>query len=169
MREIERTYVCDVNNFCSRFPRLFELRTSKSDPNTSPSPCQDYTHLRNTATNDSYPLTPPTSTLDTLHILGGALEDDFLFLLPSPDGDGYTLQGFVTCFPSGFDTSRKFGLKLREIHGPVPGYREKLEGSMDRYFERLEVGKFVMRVNVGVPFSSPLHPWALEGSFCQRE
>ncbi len=63
------------------------------------------------------------------------------------------------CFPSGFDTSRKFGLKLREIHGPVPGYREKLEGSMDRYFERLEVGKFVMRVNVSISFSRSWHPW----------
>ena len=54
----------------------------------------------------------------------------------------------MTCFPNGFDTRLKLGLKLREIHDPVPGYAEKLERSMDRFFERLEVGKVVRRVNV---------------------
>ncbi|MCJ1361131.1 hypothetical protein MMC16_000228, partial [Acarospora aff. strigata] len=139
----------------TRFPRLFHLTSvpsttisNKDKPGSCAATIDPATHLLNTANNDLYPLTPPSSTLFTLRILGGALEDDFLFLLPSPDGDGYTLQGFVTCFPSGFDTSRIFGLKLREIHAPVPGYAEKLETSMDRYFERLEVGRFVRRVNV---------------------
>jgi len=128
----------------TRFPRLFVLTSNVTSSTTKFNP----THLRNTATYDLYPLTPPPSTTSALRILGYAVEDDLLFLLPSPDGDGYTLQGFVTCFPSGFDTSRKFGLKLREIHAPVPGYAERLERSMDRWFERLEVGTFVRRRNV---------------------
>jgi hypothetical protein len=39
-------------------------------------------------------------------------------------------------------------MKLRDIHGPVPGYKEKLEKSMDRFFEKLEVGRVVRRSNV---------------------
>ncbi|KAI9873356.1 MAG: hypothetical protein M1830_000504 [Pleopsidium flavum] len=118
----------------TRFPLLFTLNTEKQT-------------LHNTSNDDTYPLDPPSSPLETLRILGTALEDDFLFLHPSDDGDGYALQGFVTCFPSGFDTSKKLGLNVREIHAPVPGYREKLETGMDRFFERLEVGRWVKRVN----------------------
>lgn len=69
-------------------------------------------------------------------------------MLPSEDGDGYRLKAFVACFPAGFDTKEKFGLKVRDIHGPVPGYKNKLERSMDRFFERLEIGRVVRRANV---------------------
>lgn len=87
---------------------------------------------------------------DGLRTLGGPVDDDIFILLPSPDGGGYVLDGFVTCCPNGFDTSRKLGLKLRKIHRSVPDYKQKLEGSMDRYFDRLPVNKFVRRENVGV-------------------
>jgi hypothetical protein len=118
-----------------RFPTLFQL---------SPEGQQ----LHNLATSCTLPLEPPADPIQTLSLLGANLEDDFLFLLPADDGDGYVLRGFVTCFPSGFDTREKLGLKLREIHKPVPGYKEKLELSMDRFFDRLEVGRLVRRVNV---------------------
>jgi hypothetical protein len=116
----------------TRFPKIFTLTAST---------------LINHATCQSLPLQPPSSAIHTLEILGQNLEDDFLFLLPSTDGDGYVLKGYVTCFPSGFNTKEKFGLKLRDIHRPVPGYKEKIEKSMDRFFERLEVGKVVKRSN----------------------
>lgn len=105
--------------------------------------------LLNLANGEILDLEPPTSPLQALQVIGSVIEDDCLFLLPSSDGDGYRLEGFVTCFPNGFNTRKKLGLKLRDIHIPVPGYKEKLERSMDRYFDRLEVGKFVKRVNVG--------------------
>lgn len=76
------------------------------------------------------------------------MDEDILILLPSDDGDGYSLKGFVNCFPAGFNTKEKLGLKLRDIHTPVPGYKQKLELSMDRFFDRLEVGKVVKRANV---------------------
>ncbi|GLI78784.1 hypothetical protein PoHVEF18_007105 [Penicillium ochrochloron] len=63
------------------------------------------------------------------------------------DGDSVTLKGFVTCFPNGFNTAKKLNLKLRDIHTPVPQYKEKLEKSMDRFFDKLKVGKFVKRAN----------------------
>lgn len=120
----------------TRFPTLFTL-----SPQTSP------TSLINHATSLSLPVTPPSDPIKAFEFLGSNLEEDFLLLLPSEDGDGYKLRGYVTCFPSGFNTLEKFGKKLREIHAPVPGYKEKLEKSMDRFFDRLEVGKVVLRSN----------------------
>ena len=104
--------------------------------------------LLNLATSESIPLVSPFDPIKALEIIGGNIDDDFLLLLPSDDGDGYVLKGFVTCFPSGFNTKDKFGLKLRDIHKPVPGYKEKLEKSMDRFFDKIEVGKVVLRTNV---------------------
>ncbi|TVY17487.1 hypothetical protein LARI1_G004528 [Lachnellula arida] len=116
----------------TRFPSIFTL---------SP------THLLNLVTSESLPLQPPTDPIHTFELLGKNLDDDFLLLLPSSDGDQYELKGFITCFPSGFNPKEKFGMTLRDIHIPVPGYKEKLERSMDRFFERLEVGRVVQRSN----------------------
>jgi hypothetical protein len=116
----------------TRFPTLFTLNP---------------TSLYNATTSLLLPLCPPEDPVRTLEILGSNLDEDFLLLLPSSDGDGYVLKGYVTCFPAGFNTKEKFGLKLREIHGPVPGYKEKIGLSMDRFFERLEVGRVVLRSN----------------------
>lgn len=105
--------------------------------------------LENLVNGERVPVSPGhDKPLDSLRTLGGLVEDDLLFLLPSDDGDSYTLRGLVTCFPNGFNTSQKLNLKLRDIHKPVPEYKEKLEKSMDRYFSRLPVGKFIMRANV---------------------
>lgn len=123
-----------------RYPSMFRL-TSLPSANSP-------THLYNIVTKQPLPLTPPTNPIRTLELLGANLDEDFLILLPSDDGDGYMLQGYVVCFPAGFNPKEKFGLKLRDIHKPVPGYKEKLEVSMDRFFEKLEVGKIVKRHNV---------------------
>jgi hypothetical protein len=116
----------------TRFPTLFTLNP---------------TSLYNTVTSLPLPLSPPGDPIETLKLLGENLDEDFLLLLPSSDGDGYVLKGYGTCFPAGFNTKEKFGLKLRDIHGPVPGYKEKIGLSMDRFFDRLEVGRVVLRSN----------------------
>lgn len=131
---VDELYSWLTNSYLpTRFPTLFTLTSSS---------------LQNHATSHSLPLTPPSDAVHSLEILGENLDEDFLLLLPSEDGDGYRLQGYVTCFPAGFNTKEKFGQKLRDIHAPVPGYKEKLEKSMDRFFDKLEVGKVVLRSNV---------------------
>ncbi|RDW64719.1 hypothetical protein BP6252_10370 [Coleophoma cylindrospora] len=110
----------------TRYPTMFKLAA---------------THLENLVTSAMIPLTPSSDPLETLRTLGENVDEDFIWLQPSEDGDGYVFTGYVVCFPAGFNTKEKLGLKLREIHTPVPGYAEKLEKSMDRFFERLEVGK----------------------------
>ncbi|KAJ5103104.1 hypothetical protein N7532_003633 [Penicillium argentinense] len=122
----------------TRFPSMFQLRLSPSgEPST----------LYNTVTDEELPVSPGEEPTETLRVLGGLIDDDILFLMPSEDGDGFTLKGFVTCFPNGFNTAKKLNMKLRDIHRPVPNYKEKLEKSMDRYFQRLQPGKFVKRAN----------------------
>lgn len=123
----------------TRFPRMFVLQHTDNKEG----------FLYNLVTDERLSLSPAEKPLESLERMGGLVEDDFLFLLPSDDGDGYALKGFVTCFPNGFNTFKKLNLKLRDIHKPVPQYKEKLEKSMDRYFARLPTGKFVRRANVG--------------------
>lgn len=117
----------------TRFPTMFSLTP---------------THLLNHATGGQLPLSPALDPVTTFEILGENLDEDLLILLPSDDGDGYVLSGYLTCFPNGFNTKEKFGMKLRDIHKPVPGYKAKLERSMDKVFANIEVGKVIQRSNV---------------------
>lgn len=123
----------------TRFPTMFRLR---------PHPETQMTELYSHVTGKYHSLVPKGGPQASLAVLGGLVEDDLLFLMPADDGDSYELKAFVTCFPNGFNTRQKLGLKLRDIHTPVPGYKEKLQKSMDRWFNRLEVGTFVRRYNV---------------------
>jgi len=69
----------------------------------------------------------------------------------------YVLEAFMTVFPSGFNPKEKLGLKLRNIHDPVPAYGERLEGSMDRFFAKLEIGKYAKRVNWSITTGTELY------------
>jgi hypothetical protein len=124
----------------TRYPKAFK-RSTLDTPS----------HLINNATGTFIPFTPPSNPRETLKLLGENIDQDFLILLKDEKNGQYRLQAYVTCFPSGFNTKEKFGMRLSEIHGPVPRYGEKLERSMDRFFDRLEVGKLVGRVNVCFP------------------
>ncbi|RAH45023.1 heme-dependent oxidative N-demethylase family protein [Aspergillus brunneoviolaceus CBS 621.78] len=126
-------------------------------------------YLLNRITNHSIPTKCPTSAREALTTLGTVVDEDFLILLPTsqvgpPYGDEekkaeedeYTLQAYTTFYPAGFDTREKLGCTLSAIHDPVPRYKEKLEKSMDRFFARLEVGRFVQRVNWSVTTGTEL-------------
>lgn len=133
-----------------RFPTMFKLM---------PQPGTARTALRNLATQEDVQLEPPLNVIDALSTLGSHVDDEFLFLRPSPDpaDEGkYRLEGFVNCFPSGFNTFAKLNLKLADIHTPVPGYRAKMEKSMDRYFASLPLGKIVKRANWSITTNTKL-------------
>jgi hypothetical protein len=106
--------------------------------------------LHNIPANEYIPLRA-SSAKEALYTLGRHVDADILTLLPiSTDSDGspiYHLQAYVCCFPSGFKTHEKIGLPLAGIHKPVPGYKAKIEKSMDRFFAKMEHGKAVRRVN----------------------
>ncbi|TGO08025.1 hypothetical protein BTUL_0230g00070 [Botrytis tulipae] len=120
-----------ANYLPTRFPTVYSLHP---------------TYLLNKVTGNHMSLTP-SSPIEALRTLGTNIDSDYLILVPSLDGDGYVLGGFIACFPAGFDTQALLGKKIRDIHKPVPKYKEKLETSMYRSFDRLEVGKIIKRVN----------------------
>lgn len=134
----------------TRYPSMFQLNP-------------DISLFQNLVTGATWPttLSPTTPTIQALEILAQTVDEDLLILLPElcPEKEElpkYVLQAYATCFPAGFNTRKKLGLRLVDIHGPVPGYREKIERSMDRFFARIEVGRFVKRVNWSVTIGTGL-------------
>jgi len=163
--------------FPKRFPKMFTLLPPSFPTQDAGIPDQDLKaqgqrqkSLLNVATGEHIPLHPASAT-DALRTLGRNVDNDVLFLLPSattslsssdtfPTQEGntfYTLEAYITCFPSGFSLPQKFRHTLAEIHAPVPGYKAKLERSMDRYFARLPVGKLVRRHNWAITTNPDLY------------
>ncbi|KAF1841957.1 uncharacterized protein K460DRAFT_409396 [Cucurbitaria berberidis CBS 394.84] len=132
---------------CTYLPTRFPLLFTPTGP-----------HLQNNITGALLPL--HMSNADAaLQLLGENIDDEFLFLLPSDaleDKRKYRLEAFVNCFPSGFNTRAKLGLLLADIHTPVPGYAQKLEKSMDRFFAALPVGRIVKRCNWSISTNGQL-------------
>ena len=127
----------------ARYPSMFRLDNKAGQ-------------LHNLVNGAVLPLRTPADPREALQILGVNIDQDYLFMLPSNDGDGYTLKAMLWCYPVGFDPLDKFGRKLRDVHEGVPHYRERLESSMDRFMSRMTTGKMVVRANVGCLFSALL-------------
>ncbi|PLB37230.1 heme-dependent oxidative N-demethylase family protein [Aspergillus candidus] len=152
----------------TRYPTMFQLTTT--DDTNSDQKAQTVLESKVTGKHIPIKLAPhsPETSRKALETLGTWVDEDFIILLPekttpsdntdSEDGvdEKYVLHAYTVHFPAGFDLSKKLGRRLAEIHTPVPGYAEKLEKSMDRFFARLEVGKFVQRVNWSVTLDTPL-------------
>jgi hypothetical protein len=126
-----------------RFPSMFSLDFDSDQ--------SDGRQLINVTTGESIPVAAPESGRSALKSLGEHVDSDFIIMLPSSQAeDGspiYHLQGFVNPCPAGFNLYERLGLPLSGVHGPVPGYKDKLERSMDRTFARLELGKLIRRRN----------------------
>lgn len=67
--------------------------------------------------------------------------------LMEPVGEAYHLTAASVCFPTRWNLLTKIGRPLADIHAPVPGYAEKLERPMDRFFSLLNEAKPVQRLN----------------------
>lgn len=137
----------------TRFPNMLRLQED---------------NLLCTVTNETFPTSTSSPkgmdldvAVDALRVLSGLIDLDVLVLLPlAPDLDGsirHTLEAYTVCFPNGFNTAKKMGLRLADIHAPVPGYAQKLGKSMDRYFERLTAGNWVQRANWTITTHSKLY------------
>ncbi|VEU22236.1 DEKNAAC103239 [Brettanomyces naardenensis] len=87
------------------------------------------------------------------------IEEDFLILLKNPDSDQpdeYILRAAVSCFPAGFNPAEKLNTPLTAIHGPVPGYKERLQLSMNRFFGRLKIHEYIVRSNWSIQIHANL-------------
>lgn len=87
----------------------------------------------------SEPNAPPLETASRL------VQEDLCLM--EPVGDAYNLTAASVCFPTRWNLLTKIGKPLADIHAPVPGYAEKLERPMDRFFSLLNEAKPVQRLN----------------------
>jgi hypothetical protein len=81
-----------------------------------------------------------------LRAAGRLVQEDLCLMQKRPDG-AYALTGAVLCFPAHWRLREKLGLKLADIHAPVPGFAERLGGTADRFFTSLAVQRPVWRAN----------------------
>lgn len=128
-----------VSHILVKFPTIFREKNRQ---------------FRNIATGQIWDLDEVSQdTTKQLHMLSQNVEEDFFFMCPDGENN-FRLQGYIACFPNGFDSSLRIGLSVAEIHAPVPSYKERLQKGTDRFFGRMKCGDIVERFNVCVSLIS---------------
>ena len=91
----------------------------------------------------------------------GRLVQEDLCVMDRRDDD-VALVAASLCFPTHWRLADKLGGTAAAIHGPVPHYRDELQGKVDRFLERIPDGRIVMRRNWGIhdhdTLFAPVHP-----------
>lgn len=72
------------------------------------------------------------NSMHPLHVLLENIPEDFAVMLRNPEDGFYYFRAGVICSSLGWNVGTKIGLQLKEIHSPIPDYKEKMEFSMDR-------------------------------------
>ncbi|MFO1070673.1 MAG: DUF3445 domain-containing protein [Geminicoccaceae bacterium] len=99
---------------------------------------------------------------DPLGTISRLVQEDFCLLQRSDEGS-YVLRAGVLCFPLHWQLRDKLGLPLRVIHGPVPGFADRLGDPADRFFSTLTVERPVWRANWALTDEPELHVPARRG------
>lgn len=102
--------------YCARYPQYFSLSADKRIFHNA---------ILNTETN--------LKSLHPLHVLLHNVPEDFAIMLRNPEDGYYYFRAGIICSSLGWNLGTKLGLQLKEIHAPIPDYKEKMEFSMDRY------------------------------------
>ncbi|CAH6723115.1 hypothetical protein CLIB1444_13S00694 [[Candida] jaroonii] len=135
---INEFYDIVVNYMCDKYPMYFKKEGDK---------------IYNSVTKEYVPASSDGVDAEKLlSSLVGTIEEDFIILMkdPTSDSDEYFFKGGVFAFAAGFNPSTKINTPLTSIHLPIPGYEEKLKVSMNRFFNRLQIGQFVTRSNFSI-------------------
>jgi hypothetical protein len=131
-----------VRHILERFPTLFQLEGGDN--------------FRNVVTCKAWRLSEVSQdSTKQLLMLSENIEEDFYFMCPDNETE-FRLQGYLACFPGGFDAPSRVGLSVAEIHNPVPGYQERIKKGTDKFFSRMQGGAKVQRFNVSQLCLSPL-------------
>lgn len=102
---------------CARYPQYFSL-TNES---------RGYVFHNGILKNETV-----INTMHPLHVLLENVPEDFACMLRNPDDGYYYFRAGILCSALGWNVDTKIGMQLKEIHSPIPDYKEKMEFSMDR-------------------------------------
>ena len=102
----------------ARYPQYFSFQNDRSQG------CVFHNRLLNTQT--------VINTMHPLHVLLENIPEDFAVMLRNPDDGFYYFRAGIICSALGWNVGTKIGMQLKEIHAPIPDYKEKMEFSMDR-------------------------------------
>lgn len=103
---------------CARYPHYFRL---------SHTPQQGYVFHNGILNNETV-----INRMHPLHVLLENVPEDFAVMIRNPADGCYYFQAGVICSALGWNVDTKLGMQLKDIHGPIPDYKEKMEFSMDR-------------------------------------
>ena len=105
----------NVQFLCARYPQYFSLSANR----------RTFTNKILGTVQDVYAKHPLLVILDNV-------PEDFAVMLRDPESGYYFFRAGVICSALGWNLGTKIGLKLNEIHAPIPDYKEKMQFSMDR-------------------------------------
>ncbi|KAH0838754.1 hypothetical protein J3R83DRAFT_7128 [Lanmaoa asiatica] len=96
---------------------------------------------------------------EAFRIVNCLMQDDIAIMIEGTDGKYYFQAGLI-CVPGFWRMRDKIGMPLDEIHlsGEVPRFKEKLQLSMNRFFQRLPLDKPVIRNNYSIQVVPPKVP-----------
>jgi len=125
---------------CARYPQYFSLDLEEM-----------VFHNTILDTTTALKLTPP------LHVLFNNVPEDFAIMLRNDETGFYHFRAGIICSALGWNVESKIGLRLHEIHAPIPDYKEKMQLSMDRYFAKKPTDKPIQRGSWGLEVDEPLY------------
>ena len=116
-----------------RYPSLFEYHFNNKEK-----------QIRIKTTGEIYPI----NSDDPLKYASLLIEDDLAIMMEGDDGQ-YYLKAGVILLPGFWRLEDKFNMPLAQIHlsGDVPKFKEKLQHSMERFFQKMSPQHPVLRYN----------------------
>jgi hypothetical protein len=103
--------------YCARYPKYFSL---------------DKTEAGYVFKNSILKTETSIKQYHPLHILLHNIPEDFAVMVRNPANGYYYFRAGLICSSLGWNVKTKLGMALKEIHAPIPDYKEKMEFSMDR-------------------------------------
>lgn len=138
LESLKEAYKFILNFLLKRYPQYFEL----IDNNTM---------FHNKIIDKTFPYDPKSMKSEEIFkAIVYNIEEDMLIMVKNSEDekyDEYILRAAVSLHPSGFNPIEKLNQPLTKVHGPVPGYLQKLQLSMNRFFNRLQKYEFIVRNN----------------------
>jgi len=95
-------------------------------------------------------------SMHPLQVLLNNVPEDFAIVLRNETDGMYYFRAGVICSSLGWNVGTKIGMQLKEIHKPIPDYKEKMSFSMDRYFSKMPTNAPIQRGSWGLEVGTPL-------------